>query len=189
MPQDASPGSSARDTSAHSHHRGEEPQVPVLASHELPIALRVVATHHVGFTPLNRCLSHIRDHRGDGTILFGALRHHCDAEEGHLGTRIQVGLPHSLELSEDQGFFLTHLLVHVNQRIHHVGELLHLRGGGEVARYVWSLGQFWFFTETAYTIRQFPSVVWQGDTLKDGMPTDLQASGWSITLGIQFPIR
>lgn len=60
---------------------------------------------------------------------------------------------------------------------------------GALAGYAWSLGQFWFFTEAAYTIRHFPSVVWQGDTLEEGMPTDLQASGWSVSVGIQFPIR
>lgn len=60
---------------------------------------------------------------------------------------------------------------------------------GALAGYAWNLGQFWFFTEGAYTIRHFPSVVWQGDTLEEGMPTDLQASGWSVSVGIQFPIR
>ncbi len=55
--------------------------------------------------------------------------------------------------------------------------------------YAWSIGEFWAFTETAYTSRYFPSVEWSVGTLPQGLPTDLQASGWSLTTGIQFPIR
>jgi hypothetical protein len=55
--------------------------------------------------------------------------------------------------------------------------------------YAWSLGEFWAFTETAYTVRYFPSIEWNAGALPAGIPTDLKASGWSITAGIQFPIR
>jgi hypothetical protein len=55
--------------------------------------------------------------------------------------------------------------------------------------YAWSIGDFWAFTETAYTVRYFPSVEWKRGTLPPGVPTDLRLSGWSVTLGIQFSIR
>lgn len=55
--------------------------------------------------------------------------------------------------------------------------------------YMWSLGDFWAFAETAYTSRYFPSVEWKSGPLPDGVPTDFQVSGWSFTTGIQFPIR
>jgi hypothetical protein len=55
--------------------------------------------------------------------------------------------------------------------------------------YAWRIGDFWAFTETAYTIRYFPSVEWKGGVLPSGVPTDLQLSGWSVSAGIQFPIR
>jgi hypothetical protein len=55
--------------------------------------------------------------------------------------------------------------------------------------YAWSIGDFWAFTETAYTVRYFPSVEWKGGALPAGVPTDLQLSGWSVSAGIQFPIR
>jgi hypothetical protein len=55
--------------------------------------------------------------------------------------------------------------------------------------YAWRIGDFWAFTETAYTIRFFPSVEWKGGVLPSGVPTDLQLSGWSVSAGIQFPIR
>ena len=55
--------------------------------------------------------------------------------------------------------------------------------------YAWSIGDFWAFTETAYTVRYFPSVEWKGGALPPGVPTDLQLSGWSVSAGIQFSIR
>jgi hypothetical protein len=55
--------------------------------------------------------------------------------------------------------------------------------------YAWSIGDFWAFTETAYTVRYFPSVEWRGGALPSGVPTDLQLSGWSVSAGIQFSIR
>jgi hypothetical protein len=58
-----------------------------------------------------------------------------------------------------------------------------------LAGYAWSIGEFWAFAEAAYTIRYFPSVEWSGGQLPVGVPTELRASGWSLTSGIQFPIR
>jgi len=55
--------------------------------------------------------------------------------------------------------------------------------------YAWSVGGFFAFTEAAYTVRYFPSVTWSGGPLAPGIPTDLQLSGWSLSGGIQFPIR
>lgn len=55
--------------------------------------------------------------------------------------------------------------------------------------YAWSLSDFWAFLESAYTIRYFPSVQWSGGALPAGVPTDLRLSGWSVTAGIQFPIK
>lgn len=60
---------------------------------------------------------------------------------------------------------------------------------GGLVGYAWSIGDFWAFAETAYTIRSFPSVEWSGGPLPDQVPRDLQLSGWSLATGIQFPIR
>lgn len=60
---------------------------------------------------------------------------------------------------------------------------------GFLMGYAWSLGDFWAFTEAAYTVRYFPSVEWSGGALPEGVPTDLQLSGWSLSTGIQFPIK
>lgn len=55
--------------------------------------------------------------------------------------------------------------------------------------YAWSVSDFWAFVESAYTVRYFPSVQWSGGALPAGVPTDLNVSGWSVTAGIQFPIK
>ena len=60
---------------------------------------------------------------------------------------------------------------------------------GLLVGHSWGIGGFWAFSEVAYTSRYFPSVDWGKGNLPEGIPTDLQASGWSVTAGIQFPIR
>lgn len=47
-----------------------------------------------------------------------------------------------------------------------------------------------FFLEGGYTLRYFPSVEWSGPgALPDGVPRDLNVSGWSISAGVQFGFR
>lgn len=58
-----------------------------------------------------------------------------------------------------------------------------------LAGYAWSIGDFFAFTEVSYTVRYFPSVEWSGASLPAGVPTDLHLSGWTLSGGIQFPIR
>jgi len=58
-----------------------------------------------------------------------------------------------------------------------------------LAGYAWSIGNFYAFSEAAYTVRYFPSVQWSGGALPDGIPTELQLSGWTLSTGIQFPIK
>jgi len=60
---------------------------------------------------------------------------------------------------------------------------------GGLVGYAWSIGDFWAFAETAYTLRYFPSVEWNAGSLPGGVPSDMRLSGWTITTGIQFPIR
>lgn len=60
---------------------------------------------------------------------------------------------------------------------------------GLLVGYSWGVGGFWAFSEFAYTSRYFPSVDWGKGNLPAGIPTDFQASGWSLTAGVQFPIR
>ncbi len=60
---------------------------------------------------------------------------------------------------------------------------------GVLVGYAYSIGEFWAFTEAAYTSRYFPSVEWSGGILPQGIPTDLPTSGWTLTTGVQFPIR
>jgi hypothetical protein len=60
---------------------------------------------------------------------------------------------------------------------------------GVLAGYAWSIGDFWAVIEAAYTIRYFPGVEWATGSLPAGVPSDLQLSGWTLSTGLQFPIR
>lgn len=62
---------------------------------------------------------------------------------------------------------------------------------GAVAGYAFPLPPTFLFVEGGYTLRTFPSVEWTTTPgpLPPGMPRRLDASGWAVTAGIQFPVR
>lgn len=60
---------------------------------------------------------------------------------------------------------------------------------GGLTGYAFAVHDLWAFLETGYTIRDFPSVEWDEDTLPGGVPRDLDVSGWFLTAGLQFPFR
>jgi hypothetical protein len=60
---------------------------------------------------------------------------------------------------------------------------------GGLTGYAFALEDLWFFLETGYTVRDFPSVEWSGPgALPPGIPRELDVSGWFLTSGVQFPI-
>lgn len=71
------------------------------------------------------------------------------------------------------------------------------RGGAEafmmgaLAGYAFSLRPAWLFIEGGYTLRDFPSVDWTTapGPLPPALPRRLDVSGWSVSAGIQFPVR
>jgi hypothetical protein len=62
---------------------------------------------------------------------------------------------------------------------------------GAVGGYAFPLSPAFLFVEGGYTLRTFPSVEWTTTPgpLPPGMPRRLDASGWTVTAGIQFPVR
>lgn len=61
---------------------------------------------------------------------------------------------------------------------------------GGLTGYAVSVADLWVFTEVAYTVRNFPSVEWRGaPTLPAGLPRELNMSGWSVSVGLQFPFN
>jgi hypothetical protein len=62
---------------------------------------------------------------------------------------------------------------------------------GGVAGYAFPLPPAYLFLEGSYTLRTFPSVEWTTTPgpLLPGIPRRLDASGWTVALGIQFPVR
>lgn len=45
------------------------------------------------------------------------------------------------------------------------------------------------FLEAAWTARSFPSVEWDTDVLPAAAPRELRLSGWSVSAGVQVPLR
>jgi hypothetical protein len=62
---------------------------------------------------------------------------------------------------------------------------------GGVAGYAFPVPPAYLFLEGGYTLRAFPSVEWTATPgpLEPGIPRRLDASGWTVALGIQFPVR
>ena len=61
---------------------------------------------------------------------------------------------------------------------------------GVLAGYAFALEDLWFFVETGFTLRHFPSVEWRGaSTLPSGIPRELDLSAWSMGMGLQFPFN
>ena len=61
---------------------------------------------------------------------------------------------------------------------------------GGLVGYAFALDPTWLFLEGGYTVRNFPSVQWEGDgALPGGTPRSLDVSGWSVSAGIQFPAK
>jgi hypothetical protein len=61
---------------------------------------------------------------------------------------------------------------------------------GALAGYAFPLRPTWLFVEGGYTLRTFPSVEWSATgPLPAGIPRRLDASGWTVAAGIQFPVR
>jgi hypothetical protein len=61
---------------------------------------------------------------------------------------------------------------------------------GALAGYAFPLRPTWLFVEGGYTLRTFPSVEWSAPgPLPPGIPLRLDASGWTVAAGIQFPVR
>lgn len=61
---------------------------------------------------------------------------------------------------------------------------------GGLAGYAFAADALWLFVETSYLVRAFPSVEWRGaGPLPSGIPRELDVSGWSLGVGIQFPFN
>ncbi len=60
---------------------------------------------------------------------------------------------------------------------------------GAVLGQALEIGAVSLFLESAYTIRYFPSIVWQTDSLPPGAPPALRLSQWSIGAGIQVSLK
>jgi hypothetical protein len=61
---------------------------------------------------------------------------------------------------------------------------------GALAGYALSLRPIYLFAEGGFTLRTFPSVEWTTPgPLPPGIPRRLDASGWTVSGGIQFPVR
>jgi hypothetical protein len=61
---------------------------------------------------------------------------------------------------------------------------------GALAGYAFPLRPAYLFVEGGYTLRAFPSVEWTAPgPLPAGLPRRLDASGWTVVAGIQFPVR
>jgi hypothetical protein len=62
---------------------------------------------------------------------------------------------------------------------------------GALAGYALPLNPVFLFVEGGYTLRSFPSVEWTSapGPLPTGIPLTLDVSGWSVAVGIQFPVR
>jgi hypothetical protein len=62
---------------------------------------------------------------------------------------------------------------------------------GGLAGYAFPLPPAYLFVEGGYTLRAFPSVEWTTTPgpLVPGIPRRLDASGWTVAVGIQFPVR
>jgi hypothetical protein len=62
---------------------------------------------------------------------------------------------------------------------------------GALVGYAFPVPPAYLFLEGGYTRRAFPSVEWTSTPgpLAPGVPLRLDASGWSLVLGIQFPVR
>jgi hypothetical protein len=62
---------------------------------------------------------------------------------------------------------------------------------GGLLGYAFPLRPAFLFVEGGYTLRAFPSVEWTHapGPLPPGLPRTLDASGWTVAGGIQFPVR
>jgi hypothetical protein len=61
---------------------------------------------------------------------------------------------------------------------------------GGLVGYAFALDPTYLFVESGYTVRDFPSVEWSGQApLPAGTPRQLDASGWFVSAGIQFPVQ
>lgn len=62
---------------------------------------------------------------------------------------------------------------------------------GALAGYALPMDPVFLFVEGGYTLRSFPSVEWTTapGPLPTGIPLTLDVSGWSVAVGIQFPVR
>jgi hypothetical protein len=61
---------------------------------------------------------------------------------------------------------------------------------GVLAGYALAVRPTYLFLETGYLLRTFPSVEWTAPgPLPPGIPRRLDASGWTLVAGIQFPVR
>jgi hypothetical protein len=61
---------------------------------------------------------------------------------------------------------------------------------GALAGYAFAFNPTYLFVEGGYMVRNFPSVEWSGSgELLATLPRRLNASGWFLSAGIQFPIQ
>jgi hypothetical protein len=88
------------------------------------------------------------------------------------------------------GFLRTHALQVVDESgaIYNGDAEAFMMGG--LAGYAFALDPTYLFIEAAYTVRSFPSVEWSAQgALPAGLPRELNASGWMVSAGIQFPVK
>jgi hypothetical protein len=88
------------------------------------------------------------------------------------------------------GFLRTHAMQVVDEAgtIFNGGAEAFMMGG--LVGYAFSFDPTYLFVEAGYTVRTFPSVEWSAPgTLPDGVPRDLDVSGWMVAVGIQFPVK
>lgn len=61
---------------------------------------------------------------------------------------------------------------------------------GAILGHAYAVETLNFFVEGGYTLRYFPSVEWRGGgPLPAGVPRDLNVSGWSVSVGVQFGFK
>lgn len=61
---------------------------------------------------------------------------------------------------------------------------------GALVGYAFAIHPSYLFIEAGYTARSFPSVEWSAPgALPSGVPRALDASGWGLSVGIQFPVN
>lgn len=94
----------------------------------------------------------------------------------YLGMRTGFLRTHALQVVDDAGTIID-------------GDAEAFMMGG-LAGYAFAFDPTYVFIEAGYTVRNFPSVQWSAPgALPPGVPRNLDASGWLVSAGIQFPIK